>query len=55
MKNDLIFLKEHGWIDKTNFDQICKNIDEIIDQVIKFLISATHTLVVDGYVNKWIK
>ena len=54
IKNDLIFLKEHGLIDKTNFDQICKNIDEIIDQVIKFLISATNTLVTEGYVNKWI-
>jgi hypothetical protein len=55
MKNDLIFLKEHGLIDETNFDQICKNINEIIDQVIKFLTYAMNTLVVEGYVNKWIK
>jgi hypothetical protein len=55
MKNDLIFLKEHNMIAEDNVDQICKNINEIVIQVTKFIASATTDLIIDGYVNKWEK
>jgi hypothetical protein len=55
IKNDLIFLKENNLIEKNKFDQHSNNINYMIAQTTKILMSAANTLVVDGYVNKWIK
>jgi glycosyltransferase involved in cell wall biosynthesis len=55
MKTDLIFLKEKGLIEEDNFNQHFKNVDYMIGQTATFLTAATGNLVVNGYVNKWLK
>jgi glycosyltransferase involved in cell wall biosynthesis len=55
MKSDLIFLKENNLIKEDVFNYCVDTINDIILQVTKLLTNITGNLVVNGYVNKWIK
>lgn len=55
MKKDLVFLKEHSLIKEDRFRAINHDIALLATHINDFLASATNTLVIDGYVNKWIK
>ena len=55
IKNDLFFLKENNLIEETRFNQYSKDVDNNISQISKVLTRATSNLLIDGYVNNWIK
>jgi glycosyltransferase involved in cell wall biosynthesis len=55
MKNDLIFLKENNLIKEADFIQYAGENDNVILQVAKLLANITGNLVIDGYVNQWVK
>jgi glycosyltransferase involved in cell wall biosynthesis len=55
MKKDLTFLKENNLIRENDFTQHCNNVDGMIVHTSKCLADATNNLVVDGYVNNWLK
>ena len=55
MKNDLIFLKENNIIDEDRSDRLANELDRLILQVTKFLTKIASDLIIDGYINKWVK
>jgi glycosyltransferase involved in cell wall biosynthesis len=55
IKNDLFFLKENNLIEEVEFNQYSKDIDSNIGQISKVLTQSTSNLLIDGYVNNWVK